>query len=165
MAELAIPAVILCIVITCLIKQIPLYSTVVSGAEEGIKIVGKILPTLIVILTAISMLNASGVLDCIIDIFEPITRLLNIPKETMPLVLMRPISGSGALGILTDILSRYGPDTRIGMMASVIMGSTETTFYTLAVYFGATGVKNVSRAIPCALIGDLTAIIVASFII
>ena len=165
MTEYITPLIISIIVIVCFFKKVPLYDAVTSGAGEGLKIVAGILPTMIVILSAISMLNTSGVLSFLISKLSPVTDFFNIPREVMPMILLRPVSGSGAFGILSDILSRFGADSRSGNLASVIMGSTETTFYTMAVYFGATKVKSVKRAIPCALIGDIVGVIVALMLI
>lgn len=165
MTEYITPVLIGLIIVVCLCKRVPLYDAVTDGAGEGLKIVAGILPTMIVILTAISMLNASGVLNFFINKLSPLTDLLNIPEEVMPMVLLRPVSGSGAFGILSDILSRCGADSRVGRLASVIMGSTETTFYTMAVYFGATGVKDIKRALPCAIIGDIVGVMTALLVV
>ncbi len=165
MTEYITPVIISLIIIACFYKKVPLYDAVTKGAEDGLKIVAGILPTMIVILSAISMMNASGVLDFLIRKLSPVTDFFNIPKAVMPMILLRPVSGSGAFGILSDILSRFGADSRSGRLASVIMGSTETTFYTMAVYFGATGVKNIKRALPCAIIGDIVGVIVAILLI
>jgi len=160
-----VPAFIAIIIIFCLKNKVPVYDTVVNGAENGLLMLKKILPTMIIILTAVSMLRASGALDSAITLLRPVFERLNIPPEIIPMVLLRPVSGSGSFALLTDTLSQYGADSRIGRLTSVIMGSTETTFYTIAVYFGATGMKNIKRAIPCAVIGDLVCIIIACIII
>ena len=165
MTEYITPLIISIIIIVCFFKKVPLYEAVTKGAEDGMKIVAGILPTMIVILSAISMLNASGVLSFFITKLSPVTDFFNIPREVMPMILLRPVSGSGAFGILSDILSRFGADTRSGNLASVIMGSTETTFYTMAVYFGGTKVKSIKRAIPCAVIGDIVGVITALLLI
>ena len=111
------------------------------------------------------MLKESGALEFFISILTPLTKVFNIPKDVMPMILLRPVSGSGAFGVLSDTLARCGVDSRAGLLASVIMGSTETTFYTMAVYFGVTKVKKVGRAIPCAVIGDIVGVIVALMLI
>lgn len=165
MTEYITPLIIGLIIVVCFFKKVPLYDAVTAGASDGLKIVAGILPTMIIILSAISMLNASGVLNFFISKLAPVTDFFNIPREVMPMILLRPVSGSGAFGILSDILSRFGADSRSGKLASVIMGSTETTFYTMAVYFGATKVKNIKRALPCAVIGDITGVIVALMLI
>ena len=165
MTEYIIPSVIFLIVFICLMKKVPLYESVIKGAKDGLSIVIDIFPTLVMVLFATSMLKASGALDYFIKLMNPALQIFNIPKDVMPMILLRPVSGSGAFGILTEIFAECGPDSRAGRLASVIMGSTETTFYTMSVYFGATGVKDVKRAIPCALIGDIVGVIVALLII
>lgn len=155
-----IPVIIALILIIALVRKQPAYETFINGAEDGLKIVVGIFPALLAVLTAAAMLRASGAIDLIINLISPITDLLHIPKEVMPLALIRPVSGSGALGLLTDILKNYGADGDIGKIASVIMGSTETTFYCLCVYFAKTKVKYTMRAIPCAVIGDIVGILV-----
>ena len=159
------PVFITAVILAALVKKIPLYDTLVQGAKEGMEIVWNIFPAMIMILTAVSMLNASGVLDFLVRHLAGVTQRIGIPSEVMPMALIRPVSGSGALGVLADNLKQYGPDSKIGMISSVIMGSTETTFYTLAVYFSSTTVKNVRRAIPCALIGDIIGVIAACLLI
>lgn len=155
-----IPSIIALILIVALVRKQPAYETFIGGVEDGLKIVVGIFPALLAVLTAVAMLRASGAIDLIINLISPITDLLRIPKEVMPLALIRPVSGSGALGLLTDILKNYGADGDIGKIASVIMGSTETTFYCLCVYFAKTKVKYTMRAIPCAVIGDIVGILV-----
>lgn len=158
-----IPAVILIILTVAVIKKLPSYELFINGAEEGMKIVFGIFPSLVAVLTAAYMLRTSGTLDLIISLLSPLTKL--IPAEVMPLALIRPISGSGAIGILTEILNTYGPDSEIGRIASVIMGSTETTFYCLCVYFAGTRAKNNLRAVPFSLAGDIVGIITACILI
>ena len=165
MTEYITPAIMFLIIFTALIKKAPLYSLVTDGAEEGLKIVVGILPTLIMMLTAVAMLKESGALEFFISLLNPIIKMFCIPKAAMPMILLRPVSGSGAFGVLTDIFAQCGPDSKEGLLSSVIMGSTETTFYTMAVYFGATNVKKIGRAIPCAVIGDIVGIIVALLIL
>lgn len=158
-----IPAIIAIILIVALAKKLPSYELFIEGAEEGMKIVAGIFPPLVAVLTAAYMLRASGTLDLLISLMSPITSL--IPAEVLPLVLIRPISGSGALGILTDTLNTYGADSQIGRIASVIMGSTETTFYCLCVYFAKTRVKHNLKALPFAAAGDITGILMAVILI
>lgn len=155
-----IPLLIFVIILFALFKKLPVYETFICGVEDGLKIVIGIFPALLAVLTASAMLRASGAIDFIINLISPVTDLLHIPREVMPLALIRPVSGSGALGLLTDILKNYGADGDIGKIASVIMGSTETTFYCLCVYFAKTKVKYTMRAIPCAVIGDIVGILV-----
>jgi spore maturation protein B len=160
-----IPLIIFLIIVASLFRKLPTYEIFISGAEEGLKIVIGIFPAMLAVVTAAYMMRASGAIDLIINIISPITDFFHIPKEVMPLALIRPISGSGALGILTDILKNYGADSVIGKTASVIMGSTETTFYCLCVYFAKTKVKYTMRAIPCAVLGDIVGILAGVIII
>ena len=160
-----IPIIIIAILAIALIRKTPAYETFVSGAEDGLKIVIGIFPALLAVLTAAAMLRASGTIDIIINALSPVTNLLHIPKEVMPLALIRPISGSGSIGILSDTLTAYGADSQVGRIASVIMGSTETTFYCLCVYFAKTRVKHSLRAVPFAVIGDIAGLICAVVLI
>lgn len=163
--QYVIPIIIALILIIALIRKQPAYETFISGAEDGMKIVISIFPALLAVLTAAAMLRASGAIDLIINLLSPVTDLLHIPREVMPLALIRPVSGSGSIGMLTDILNNYGADSEIGKIASVLMGSTETTFYCLCVYFTKTRVKNTLRAVPCAVIGDIASILTGVMII
>lgn len=165
MSSYIIPLFICIIIFACIKNRVPVYDTVVAGAEEGLMMVGRIIPTMVVILTAVSMLRASGALEAAEGILHPLLDKVGVPPEIVPMVLLRPVSGSGAFGILADNLSAYGADSRIGRLTSVIMGSTETTFYTIAVYFGATDIKDIKRAIPCAVIGDLVCVVLACILI
>jgi len=115
------------------------------------------------LLTAVSMFRASGAMEWLSRIFAPVTGLLGIPQETTPLLLVRPVSGSGALAVASDLIKTYGADSYIGRVAAVMMGSTETTFYTIAVYFGAAGIHKTRHTIPAALTADLTGFIAAAF--
>ena len=156
-----IPAFIVIIIFSCFKNKVNIYDAVIAGAESGIMTIKTILPTMIIILTAVYMLRASGLLDALITLFEPIFIRIGVPAEILPMVLLRPVSGSGSFGLLTDYYTSFGVDSRIGRLVSVIMGSTETTFYTIAVYYSGTGIKNLKRVIPCALVGDLVCIIAA----
>lgn len=158
-----IPAIIATVLIAALAKKMPSYELFIDGAEEGMKIVAGIFPPLVAVLTAAYMLRASGTLDLIISFLSPITGF--IPAEVMPLALIRPISGSGAIGILSEILNTHGADSEIGRIASVIMGSTETTFYCLCVYFAKTRVKHNLKAVPFAAAGDIVGILMAVILI
>jgi len=146
------------------IKKQNVYECFVEGAKDGLDTIVRIVPPLVGLLAAISMLRASGALDMIIGLIAPATSFLGIPREVVPLALMRPISGSGSIALLNDIIKNNGADGLVGHAASVMMGSTETTFYTLTVYFAATKIKNTRYALKAALIADLTGII-ASVII
>lgn len=152
------------VVIACvgLAKKQDVYTLMTDGAAEGLKILLRIVPSLIVLLSGIHMLRASGAMDVLTKLLSPIFSIFGIPPETAPLVLIRPFSGSAALAVGTDIMSTYGADSLIGRTAAIMLGSTETTFYTIAVYFGAAGIKKTRYAIPAALIADMTGFCMAS---
>lgn len=155
----AIPIVILLIVIYGLIEKNKVFDTFLDGAKEGTKIVFNIFPTLIGLFVAIGALRSSGVLDLIINFISPITNFLGIPSEIMPLALIRPISGSASTAVATDIMTNFGVDSKIGLIASTIMGSTETTLYTIAVYTSCVGIKNIRFVLTAALIADVVGIL------
>jgi len=160
----AVPAMFLIILCTGLYKNVKIYDTFVEGAKEGITTVVRIIPALVGLLVAVGVFRASGALDLLIFAVKPIATLLGIPTEAMPLVLMRPISGSASLAIVSDILKVHGPDSFVGRVVSTMMGSTETIFYTLAVYFGSVGVKNIRYTLIAALIADTVSILVSVWI-
>ncbi|MCI9017146.1 MAG: spore maturation protein [Clostridia bacterium] len=151
----AMPLVILTIIIYGVKEKNKVYDTFVEGAKEGIGIVVNIFPTLIGIFIAVGALRASGIIDLIINIIKPAINLLKIPAEIMPLALLRPISGSASMAVATDIISNYGVDSKIGLIASTIMGSTETTLYTIALYTSVVGIKKIRFVLIAALIGDI----------
>ncbi len=159
--EYIIPALIMIIIIIALARKKAVYSEFIDGAGEGMKILAGIFPPLVAMLVAAAMLKASGAMELFLNFISPVVDKIGIPKEVMPLVLIRPLSGSGSIGVLSGILNDYGADSAIGRIASVICGSTETTFYCLAVYFAKTRVKSINRAIPSALIGDFASIVAA----
>lgn len=151
----AVPTVILLIIIYGVIEKNKVYDTFLEGAEEGLQVVIKIFPTLIGIFLAVGALRSSGILDLIINLIKPIITALKIPAEIMPLAILRPISGSASMAVATDIMSKYGVDNLIGIIAGVIMGSTETTFYTIALYTSAVGVKKIRYVLVAALVADV----------
>ncbi len=157
-----IPAAVLLIVVFGLIRRVPVFDTFLVGAKEGFSSTISILPSLIGLMTAVSMLNASGALDMLSSFLAPVAKLLGLPPQVMPLMLIKPISGSGSTAILSQIFQNYGTESFIGRVASVMSGSTETTFYAIAVYFGAVSVKKTRHTIPAALTADLTACIVSA---
>lgn len=168
LSNLAIPITILSILIVGIIEKNKIFNTFLDGAKEGIEIILKIFPTLIGLFVAIGALRYSGVLDFIISIISPIIKFLHIPLEIMPLAILRPISGSASIAIGTDIMNQYGVDSKIGLIVSTIMGSTETTFYTIALYTGIVGIKKIRFVLVAALIGDiigiLSSVIIWSFL-
>jgi spore maturation protein B len=161
LSTLAVPMVIIIIIIYGVIEKVKVYDTFVEGAKEGMKIVIKIFPTLIGIFLAVGALRSSGLIDLIITIIKPVIEMLKIPAEIMPLAMLRPISGSASMAVATDILSKYGVDSSIGMIASTIMGSTETTFYTIALYTSAVGIKKIRFVLVASLIADITGMLVS----
>lgn len=138
------------------------YDLLLQGGAEGLKLLLHITPALVILLTAVTMLRASGAVDLLSSLLAPFFRLFGIPPETAMLVLIRPISGSAALAVGSELMAQYGPDSLIGRTAAIMLGSTETTFYTISVYFGAVGIKKTRYAIPAALLADLTGFITAS---
>ena len=161
MTDYIIPVIIVFIVVYALIKGVPVFDVFISGAKEGFGTAASVLPALIGLMTAIGMFKASGALDMLTAAIRPLAQMVHIPPEVVPLAIVRPISGSGALAVFQDILKSYGPDSLIGQVASVMQGSTETTFYTVAVYYGAVQVRETGRTIPAALAGDLTGLLVS----
>ena len=158
------PVLILLIVCFGFYKSKNTYDYFIDGAAESIKMTFEIMPNIIGIMVAMSMLKASGLVNMIAYALSPVLKLIGMPAEIVPLALLRPISGSGALGIVDDILKTSGPDSYAGRIASVMMGSTETTFYTVAVYYGAAKVKNIRHTLVAALMADVTAIILSIII-
>lgn len=165
LSSVIIPVLILGIFIFGLYKKVDLFNTFISGARENLLVAFDILPALVLLMLAVSMFRESGAMEAVTRLISPLTDILGIPMECAPLAIMRPISGSGALSILEDIFTNCGPDSFAGKVASVLLGSTETTFYTVAVYFGATKVKNTRHALPSALAGDLTALLMSALVV
>jgi len=164
-SKLAIPFLIILFVVYGIIKRVKVYESFVDGAKEGFNIAVKIIPYLVAMLIAIGIFRAGGAMDWLILILKPITNVIGMPAEALPMALMRPLSGNGALGLMTDIMKVHGPDSFIGILVSTIQGSTETTFYVLAVYFGAVNIKATRHAVPVGLIADVAGILGALFIV
>lgn len=156
-----IPIILGTIIFVALYKGVPIFDTFLEGAVEGLKSTFSISASLIGLITAVSMLKSSGTLDIISNILSPIANILHFPAQILPLAMLRPVSGSGSIALLDNILKNYGPDSFMGTLGSMIMGSTETTFYTIAVYFGSIKIKKSRHTIPCALMADLTAFIIS----
>ena len=155
----AIPTVILIILLYGVAEQNKVYDTFLEGAKDGIEIVFKLFPTLVGIFLAVGALRKSGIIDLIIKLISPITNLLKIPSQILPLAMLRPISGSASMAVAVDIMQKYGVDTTIGLITSTIMGSTETTLYTIAVYTSCVGVKKTRFVLFAALIADFVGMI------
>ena len=138
------------------------FEAMLDGVREGLKTLLRILPSLIALLTAVYMLRASGALDALTGLLAPLFSLAGIPAETAPLMLLRPVSGSGVLAVAAELISQFGADSLVGRTAAVMLGSTETTFYVIAVYFGAAGIKNTRWAVPAALVADITGFVASA---
>ena len=145
------------------LRGVEVFDALCEGVREGLGVCLRIFPTLVALLTAVGMLRASGLLDALTGLLSPLLALLGIPPETAPLMLLRPISGSGALAIGSELIGEFGPDSYIGRVAAVMLGSTETTFYVIAVYFGAAGIKKTRWAVPAALCADLAGFAASAF--
>lgn len=158
-----VPVLILVIAVVGLIRRVDLWGSLVDGAADGLRVTLRIAPPLIALLTAVYMLRASGALELLGQALAPILSAVGIPAETIGLLLVRPVSGSAALGVGAELIELYGPDSLVGRTAAVMLGSTETTFYTVAVYFGAAKVAKSRYAIPAALCGDVAGFIAASW--
>lgn len=162
MIDYIVPLLLLAVCLLALRKKENAYDLLLSGGQDGLKILVSIVPALVLLLTAVTMLRASGAMEVLSSFFAPVFEFFGIPPETAILVLIRPISGSAALAVGTDLMATYGVDSSVGRTAAVMLGSTETTFYTISVYFGAAGIKKTRYCIPAALIADFTGFFVAS---
>ena len=163
MVNLLMPGIIALTALWGMVRRVDVYDALVTGAGEGLGVLIRIVPSMIALLTAVYMLRASGALELAAQALGPVLELLGIPPETVALLLVRPISGSAALGVGAELISTYGPDSTIGRTAAVMLGSTETTFYTIAVYFGAAGITKTRYAVPAALCADLVGFAAAAF--
>ena len=162
MTDYIVPFLLLVSSVLALKKKENAYDLLLDGAADGLKLLATLIPTLILLLTSITMLRSSGAMEYISKFLSPIFSFLGIPPETALLVLIRPFSGSAALAAGTELMSQYGPDSLIGRTAAIMLGSTETTFYAISVYFGAAGIKKTRYTIPAALIADFTGFFMAS---
>jgi spore maturation protein B len=144
-----------------LYKRVPVYESFVEGAKEGFQVAVRIIPYLVAILFAVAMFRASGAMDALARFLSPVLAPLGFPAEVLPMAIIRPLTGSGSAAIVVDMINRYGEDSIYVKMASVMFGSTETTFYVIAVYFGAINIKKTRHAVPAGLIADISAMIFA----
>ncbi|USK32384.1 spore maturation protein [Bacillus sp. F19] len=160
-----IPLIIGFILLYGTYKKVPTYETFVEGGKEGIDIAFSIIPYLVGMLVAITIFRASGALEFFIGMMKPALDAIGVPSEIVPLAFIRPISGTAALGMTTDLIAAYGPDSFIGRLAAVMQGSTDTTLYILTVYFGAVGVKKMGDALKVGLLADLMGIIASIIIV
>lgn len=151
----AVPITIFLIIFYGFVEKKKVFDIFLKGAKEGLKVVLNIFPTLIGLFLSINLLRSSGILDLIINLLTPVLDILKFPKEIMPLAMLRPISGSASMAVAVDIMKNYGVDSMIGLITSTIMGSTETTLYTIAIYTSAVGIKNIRFVLVGSLIADI----------
>jgi len=160
----AIPFILLLFLGWGMAKRVKVYEVFVEGAKDGFQVAVKIIPYLVAMLVAIGIFRASGAMDVLVAVLSPVTNLIGMPAEALPLAILRPLSGSGSLGLMTDLMKVHGPDSFIGVLGSTMYGSTETTFYVLAVYFGAVGIKRTRQALPAGIVADIAGMLGALFI-
>jgi spore maturation protein SpmB len=146
-------------------RGVRVYDELVEGAKEGVRVAVRIIPYLVAILVAVGMFRASGGIAIVVDALSGLTSRIGMPAEALPMALLRPLTGSGAQGVMTEVMTAHGPDSLIGYMVSTFQGSTETTFYVLAVYFGAVGIRRTRHALPACLAADAVGILVAVFVV
>ena len=163
MYDYVIPLLLAVCAVLALRRQENTYDLLLDGAAEGLRLMKNIVPSLVILLSAISMLRASGAMDALTELLRPALSLAGIPPETVMLMLIRPISGSAALAVGTELIAAHGPDSLVGRTAAVMLGSTETTFYTVSVYFGACGIRKTRYAVPAALIADLVGFLASAW--
>jgi spore maturation protein B len=156
-----IPLILVLFPLYGLYKRVPVYETFVEGAKEGFEVAIRIIPYLVAILMAIGMFRASGAMDFLAELLRPVLGAIGFPPEVLPMAIIRPLTGSGSAAIVADMIHQYGEDSILVKMAAVMFGSTETTFYVLAVYFGAVSIKKTRHAVPAGLTADLAAMIIA----
>lgn len=161
---LVIPVLIGIILIIAALRGVKVYETFTAGAKEGFMTVYRIAPYLLTMLFAIDIFRKSGAMDYLIYAMRPLCSILNIPEGVLPMIIIKPLSGSGALGVMTDIMKTYGVDSMEGRIAAVMMGSTETIFYTLSVYFGSCQIKNTRHSLPAAMIAHIVGSLAAVYI-
>ena len=159
MLDLLIPMLLAAVAVAALARRQDLYAALLEGGLDGLRLLVSIVPALVMLLTAVHLLRASGAVDLLTRWLTPAARVLGLPPQVLPL---RPVSGSAALAVGADLMAQYGADSLIGRTAAVVLGSTETTFYTISVYFGAAGIRRTRYAVPAALIADLTGFLVAA---
>ncbi|GGC99951.1 spore maturation protein [Pontibacillus salipaludis] len=160
-----IPLIILLVLIVGTIKQVPTYETFVEGGKEGIKMAVSLIPFLLGMMVAIAIFRASGAMEAVVGLFSPLLQLVGVPSDIVPLALVRPISGTAALGMTTEIIGTHGPDSFLGRLASTMQGSTDTTLYIITVYFGAVGIKRMGDALKVGLIADFIGIIASIIVV
>lgn len=165
LSVLAVPALLLGVLVYGAAKKVKVYEAGVEGAKEGIRVAVRIIPYLVLMLVAIAVFRAGGAMDLLVSLLRPVTDLVGFPPEAMPMALMRPLSGSGSLGVMSETMKVHGTDSFIGTLVSTFYGSTETTLYVVAVYFGSVGIRNTRHALPTGLLADLISFLAALFFV
>jgi spore maturation protein B len=165
LAIFVIPAIIIGFPLYGLFKRVPVYEEFVTGAREGFQVAVNIIPYLVAILFAVAMFRASGAMDFFVEVLRPLLGPLGWPPEVLPMVITRPLTGSGSAAIVLDLIGRYGEDSLIVKIAATMFGSTETTFYVIAVYFGAVNIRKTRHAVPAGLIADFSAMVLAVYVV
>ena len=160
-----IPCFILLVLVVATWKRIPTYELFVEGGKEGVKMAFSLLPFLVGMIVAIAILRSSGALEAFIDLISPVLVFVGIPPDIIPLAIVRPISGTAALGMTTELVDNHGPDSFIGRLASTMQGSTDTTLYIITIYFGAVGIKKMGYALKVGLLADLIGILASIIIV
>lgn len=163
-SKYAIPFLFIGIVLYGMFKKVKVYESFTEGAKDGFHTAVRIIPFLVAMLVAIGVFRASGAMDLLTKALSPVTSAIGIPGEILPMAFMRPLSGGGAQGVMSDMITTHGPDSLLGRMVAVMMGSTDTTFYVLAVYFGSVAIKKSRHAVPAGLLADLAGILVAVYV-
>ena len=161
----AIPALVLFIIIFGAVKKVKIYEAFVEGAKEGFNVGVRIIPYLVAMLVAIGIFRAGGAMEILATLLSPVTKLIGMPAEALPMALIRPLSGSGGLGVMSEIFKAHGADSLIGRMVSVMMGSGETTFYVLAVYFGSVSSSKTRQAVPAGIVADIVGILMSVWLV
>ena len=162
-SNLVVPALLCLVFLVTVLRRVDLLSAFAKGVEDGLRVVREMFPSLLLLTLTVGALSSSGAVQLLCRALQAPAKVLGIPEEVLPLALLRPLSGSGALVAFQQILSQYGPDSFVGRVASVLMGSTETTFYTIAVYFGAAGIRRTRYTVPAALTADLVGFMAAAW--
>lgn len=162
---LAIPLLLLVFLGWGIVRKVKVYEVFVEGAKDGFQVAVRIIPYLVAMLVAIGIFRASGSMELLTTILSPVTSFIGMPPEALPMAFMRPLSGSGSLGIMTELMKVHGPDSFIGILVSTMYGSSETTFYVLAVYFGSVGIKNTRHAVLVGIIADVAGMLAALAIV
>ena len=160
-----LPALVATLVLYGWVRGVRVYDSMVEGAKQGFQVAIRIIPYLVVILVVVGMFRASGGIDLLVGLLSPLTTFIGLPAEALPMALLRPLTGSGAFGVLAETMDAHGPDSLVGYMVSTFQGSTETTFYTLAVYYGAVGIHETRHTVPACLLADTAGILGAVFIV